>query len=361
MANKYYLNPNKTGGQPVQELYDTVNYLSGMSADGTASTATIVNDTPVNYITDVTITDQGTLTVECPATFSGKTTLAGENQITGSSTVYSGFTIAQGASLSANGNIVSSGNNTFSGQTEFTINPLKANGGLEVSGVSKFNSPVSFLSTTSLPGMTFEKGDATNKCIASAEISAPSISVSGTLKANRIEGQSITATNAITAGNLKITASDGGLSTSGNIQASKVFGSVFNDYAELFPKGGSTEPGDIVALDVDADTEVYRRAISGDRLLVGVHSAQYSHLIGGEKVPADVDFLEYNLKKYIPIGLAGRVRVKVLAPIRKGDKITISAVPGVGKCAEYGDQVIGYALEDYDDDLNIGTVNMKII
>ena len=33
----------------------------------------------------------------------------------------------------------------------------------------------------------------------------------------------------------------------------------------------------------------------------------------------------------------------------------------MGKKAEYGDQVVGYALEDYDDDLIVGMVNMKII
>ena len=46
MVNKYYLNPNKTGGQPVQELYDTINYLTGLSEDGTASSDSIIYDNP---------------------------------------------------------------------------------------------------------------------------------------------------------------------------------------------------------------------------------------------------------------------------------------------------------------------------
>jgi hypothetical protein len=147
----------------------------------------------------------------------------------------------------------------------------------------------------------------------------------------------------------------------GSITGSQVFGSVFNDYAEFFPRSGYTEPGDIIALDMDSEKEAYKRASAGDKLLIGVHSNQFSHLIGGENPPEGRSFVEYNINKYIPVGLAGRVKVKVLAPIEKGDKITISAVPGVGKRAEYGDQIIGYALENYDDDLNIGMVNMKII
>ena len=53
MANKYYLNPNKTGGQPVQELYDTINYLTGLSEDGTASSDGIIYDNPSTFTKQV--------------------------------------------------------------------------------------------------------------------------------------------------------------------------------------------------------------------------------------------------------------------------------------------------------------------
>ena len=33
MANKYFLDPSRAGGQPVQELYDTINYLSGIMSE----------------------------------------------------------------------------------------------------------------------------------------------------------------------------------------------------------------------------------------------------------------------------------------------------------------------------------------
>lgn len=53
MANKYYLNPNKTGGQPVQELYDTINYLTGLAEDGTASSDSIIYDNPSTFTKQV--------------------------------------------------------------------------------------------------------------------------------------------------------------------------------------------------------------------------------------------------------------------------------------------------------------------
>lgn len=53
MANKYYLNPNKTGGQPVQELYDTINYLTGLAEDGSASSDGIIYDNPSTFTKQV--------------------------------------------------------------------------------------------------------------------------------------------------------------------------------------------------------------------------------------------------------------------------------------------------------------------
>ena len=53
MANKYYLNPNKTGGQPVQELYDTINYLTGLSEDGSPSSDGIIYDNQSTFTKQV--------------------------------------------------------------------------------------------------------------------------------------------------------------------------------------------------------------------------------------------------------------------------------------------------------------------
>lgn len=357
MANKYYLDPSRPGGQPVQELYDTINYLSGMSASGTASTTTIVYDTQVEFTNNVifscptTFSKENTFTGN--STFSGNVSLKGENELSGT------LETTPGSTLNIAGGINSSGANTFSGKTSFTTNPVTISNGLNVSGPAKFTGSASYsdtidsTGTTNLNGTQNLGGSTTNITSGTLNVSAQTI-FSNDVTSNK----KLTVNNELQSNSLYV---KNNIKADGSITGSQVFGSVFNDYAEFFPRSGYTEPGDIIALDMDSEKEAYKRASAGDKLLIGVHSNQFSHLIGGENPPEGRSFVEYNINKYIPVGLAGRVKVKVLAPIEKGDKITISAVPGVGKRAEYGDQVIGYALENYDDDLNIGMVNMKII
>lgn len=357
MANKYYLDPSRPGGQPVQELYDTINYLSGMSASGTASTTTIIHDTQMEFTNGVifscptTFSKKNTFTGN--STFSGNVSLKGKNELSGT------LETTPGSTLNIAGGINSSGTNTFSGKTSFTTNPVTIFNGLNVSGPAKFTGSVSYsdtidsTGTTNLNGTQNLGGSTTNITSGTLNVSAQTV-FSNDVTSNK----KITVNNELQSNSLYV---KNNIRADGSITGSQVFGSVFNDYAEFFPRSGYTEPGDIIALDMDSEKEAYKRASAGDKLLIGVHSNQFSHLIGGENPPEGRSFVEYNINKYIPVGLAGRVKVKVLAPIEKGDKITISAVPGVGKRAEYGDQVIGYALENYDDDLNIGMINMKII
>ena len=357
MANKYYLDPSRPGGQPVQELYDTINYLSGMSASGTTSTKTIVYDTQVEFTNNVIFSCPTTFSKENTFTgnsiFSGNVSLKGENELSGT------LETTPGSTLNIAGGINSSGTNTFSGKTSFTTNPVTIYNGLNVSGPAKFTGSASYsdtidsTGTTNLNGTQNLGGSTTNITSGTLNVSAQTV-FSNDVTSNK----KLTVNNELQSNSLYV---KNNIRADGSITGSQVFGSVFNDYAEFFPRSGYTEPGDIIALDMDSEKEAYKRASAGDKLLIGVHSNQFSHLIGGENPPEGRSFVEYNINKYIPVGLAGRVKVKVLAPIEKGDKITISAVPGVGKRAEYGDQVIGYALENYDDDLNIGMVNMKII
>lgn len=130
---------------------------------------------------------------------------------------------------------------------------------------------------------------------------------------------------------LAIDTRSGNLFSKGTINGSKVYNAVWNDYAEFFERGEETEVGDIIALDENSDEERYIKATSESKVIVGVHSDTFAHLIGGENPTNGEDFYEYNIKKFIPVGLAGRVKVKVIGPIKKGDLITISPFDaGVG-------------------------------
>ena len=132
-----------------------------------------------------------------------------------------------------------------------------------------------------------------------------------------------------------------------------VTGAVYNDYAEFFPRGEATEPGDIVALDLTSDHESYIKATATSKIVAGVHSDEYAMLIGGDKVD-DGNYVEKNIEKYIPVSLCGRVFCKCIGKIHRGDTIVVSDIPGVGRAKLPNDyventQIVGYAV---DEDMN---------
>ena len=128
----------------------------------------------------------------------------------------------------------------------------------------------------------------------------------------------------------------------GNIKGYRVYNAVFNDYAEFFERGEETEVGDIISLDMSSDEERYVKA-TNPRLVVGVHSDTYGHILGG-----DVS-IEESEKTHIPVGLSGRVKTKIVGSIEKGDEIILSDIPGVGRKfnpdTDRERDIIGFAVE----------------
>ena len=154
----------------------------------------------------------------------------------------------------------------------------------------------------------------------------------------------------------------------GDLSATRVFNAVWNDYAEFFKRGEETEVGDIIALDENSDEERYVKATHESKVIVGVHSDTFAHLIGGENPPEGEEFYEHNIKKFIPVGLAGRVKVKVIGPVKKGDHIIASDISGVGASMQQhvdkygfwaGETCIGRALEDKNTE-DIGLIKILI-
>lgn len=137
------------------------------------------------------------------------------------------------------------------------------------------------------------------------------------------------------------------------ISNGKVWGAVWNDYAEFFPRGEKTEAGDIIALDLNSDNEVYVKATKDNKAVVGVESNEYGHILGGDDCS-----IEENMKNYIPVGLAGRVWVKVQGNPKKGDYIGASDIPGVGEVCDDKYNAIGICV---DNNLKDGKCRIKII
>ena len=135
------------------------------------------------------------------------------------------------------------------------------------------------------------------------------------------------------------------------ITANKVYGAIWNDYAEWFEKENVNDTFDFGDICSWNEKGVVLSS-PFDIRVVGVVSNTYGHILGGFPL-AD---MEENSKHFVPIGLTGRVNVKVKGTVKVGDLI-ISAGNGIGKVDNNASiqQVVGKALEASNDE------NVKLI
>lgn len=135
------------------------------------------------------------------------------------------------------------------------------------------------------------------------------------------------------------------------ITADKIYGAVWNDYAEWFEKENNEdnfEPGDICSWGQDGVVLSQK----DDNNIVGVVSNTYGLILGGYPL----DSMKKNETDFVPIGLVGRVNVKVTGPVKIGDLI-VSAGNGIGKVNNQASiqQIVGKALQSSSDE------NVKLI
>lgn len=136
------------------------------------------------------------------------------------------------------------------------------------------------------------------------------------------------------------------LVASGTVSATKVYNAVYNDLAELFECDNPSEysPGDIVIFN-NKSVSLPEKEL--DNRVVGVYSDTYGQLLGGEQ---RIDIEGYT--NFIPIGISGRVRIKIEGEFKTGDLIVASGNKGYG-CASLSYKpgtVVGKVLEDKVDD-----------
>ena len=141
--------------------------------------------------------------------------------------------------------------------------------------------------------------------------------------------------------------------STGGLYATKVYNAVWNDYAEWFEKENideKFEPGDIC---IWKNSGITKCAFNRDASVIGICSNTYGHILGGEQL----EDMENNHKKFVPIGIRGRVKAKVIGQVNKGDLIVTSDRIGCGKVdnSAFQNQIIGKALESSKDE------NMKLI
>lgn len=131
--------------------------------------------------------------------------------------------------------------------------------------------------------------------------------------------------------NVKQLAVNGDITATGDITGARVFNAVYNDYAEWFERGDDAEVGHIIALDETSAQERYVKATNKSKVIVGICTGNYAHIIGGEY---NDNYETYNLKKFIPVSLAGRVPVYVKGTVHVGDYIVPTIIPGIGKASK---------------------------
>jgi hypothetical protein len=105
------------------------------------------------------------------------------------------------------------------------------------------------------------------------------------------------------------------------------------------------ESGDVVSIDTEADATVRRSSKEYDLSLAGIISSEDSaaFIIGKDK--------ESGLNKKL-LALAGRVLIKattINGPIKRGDLLTSSSVPGHAMKATRPGPIVGKALENLED------------
>ncbi len=119
------------------------------------------------------------------------------------------------------------------------------------------------------------------------------------------------------------------------------------DLAENYPsKDSSMEAGDIVVIDQSNTEYVKKSEGQYQPSLVGVISTKPGILLGGFGDEMD----RFGNDKKYPIALAGRIPTKVSTingPIKRGDYLTSSPIPGVAMKATRAGQIVAKALEDY--------------
>ena len=151
------------------------------------------------------------------------------------------------------------------------------------------------------------------------------------------------------------------LPITGSLKPNRVYNAVYNDFAELFPcdvEKVKCVPGDVLMLDISSDKETYIKSIENAKCVAGVVSDTYGYLMGGD----DTLPPEEQAKRFIPIGLAGRVNVNVIGHVQKGDKL-VATDDGCARVYRQGiddvSDIIGYLLES-DDKVNKRRLKMKI-
>ena len=132
----------------------------------------------------------------------------------------------------------------------------------------------------------------------------------------------------------------GRMNIDGHLYATRVYNAVYNDIAEYMEKAEDAEPGEVLVMTSEGLAPTQKRA---DKAVIGVYSDSFGYALGAE-----------NAEDKYPIGISGRVWVKVKEPLKIGDLLVTSSEKGFASVANEKELLIpgikfGKVLKDKTD------------
>ena len=150
----------------------------------------------------------------------------------------------------------------------------------------------------------------------------------------------------------------GGIAIDNTLPGTTLTGTTF-DIAETYSSKEPLAPGYIVTVDSDSPkVDMVKKGVLGDPL-IGIISTSPAIFIDESFVKMGMG-VSLSTSTRPAVALAGRVPVRVNLEngvIAKGDSISVSSEPGVGKKAKFGEQTVGIALESWPGKSSDGIYN----
>ncbi|KKT41075.1 MAG: hypothetical protein UW30_C0012G0001, partial [Candidatus Giovannonibacteria bacterium GW2011_GWA2_44_13b] len=143
------------------------------------------------------------------------------------------------------------------------------------------------------------------------------------------------------------------VSSNGNVKADGTITAGSADVAEWFPAKNNKavlEAGDLVSVDGSTTTDLVKKSegVPYDPKVVGIISTKPGLIAGGGNI-------EDSHNSDVMVALVGRVPVKISdenGPVKPGDRLTSSSIPGIAMKATSSGMTVGVALESFNDGSN---------
>lgn len=301
-----------------------------------------VQDLNVSTSADISVVNAGSLNASGDTHLLGNLTVAQQTNLTGPTTiseldvtnstellstltVTGATTLNEDLTLGLNKNIILQG----TGYVDGSVNQIRVN-------TKNDNVTYHVPFTTEVAGTTDVNAD--NELVynpSTNELKSTNLKATALVTTVTLESTTVNASGTVTA----TTISDGSATMTGGVFSGVSASARYADLAEVYAADEQYIPGTVVKL--GGSEEITQTTDEDDSEVFGVISTDPAYLMNSEATG-------------LPVAMTGRVPVRVVGKVSKGERLVSSSVPGVAKGlgnAEYDSRtVVGRALENKTDD-----------